>query len=437
MKDIILDLLGWGVTFEYLVECGLSKEVLYYVFNELELSLPDSFDSAGILPYTPETFSLPQQLVLTSSPLHEEEQHKLSLPTTHTVVDPKSKSITPPPAQATLSIPDSPVVADLHDMERQRRQELMARKAAVLASRKQKESVVSAFVNADVLQGSEHHSDEQRNSGPAVPDVDDFLNSLASVKNLEDPSAGLPSLQQVVIEEAIQVDSASIHEQPAQNPDVEDQAIEFSVPELVSADINMPVQARNFSEPPTFSSEPPPISVDSSVSAFSESSQSSEVTSSMFVPSAQRRGTKRPVASDFVDLEPTAKRHETVDREHINGHSKPVGITRKLTSGSGFQGIASRRCVIELSDSEDDEDNQAQNDAEQPLVAWRDHRHKPSSNAPSPTPSRPLSSAAASPGALAEKEAEIRKMREMIARREERLRKLAVSFLLFIAISMP
>lgn len=36
-KEIILDLLGWNVPPEYLINCGLTKEAIYYVFTELNL----------------------------------------------------------------------------------------------------------------------------------------------------------------------------------------------------------------------------------------------------------------------------------------------------------------------------------------------------------------------------------------------------------------
>ena len=52
-KDIVLDLLGWGVAPEYLVDCGFSREIVYYVFSELNLRLPSNFDATGILPYPP------------------------------------------------------------------------------------------------------------------------------------------------------------------------------------------------------------------------------------------------------------------------------------------------------------------------------------------------------------------------------------------------
>lgn len=52
-KEAIFDLLGWGVPSEYLVDCGLSRQLLYYVFTELNLRLPSNLDIAGIRSYPP------------------------------------------------------------------------------------------------------------------------------------------------------------------------------------------------------------------------------------------------------------------------------------------------------------------------------------------------------------------------------------------------
>ena len=41
-KVLILDLLGWGVPPEYLVQRGISLALLYTVFTDLRLQLPDS-----------------------------------------------------------------------------------------------------------------------------------------------------------------------------------------------------------------------------------------------------------------------------------------------------------------------------------------------------------------------------------------------------------
>ena len=52
-KEVILDILGYGVPPEYLIDCGLSREIIYYVFTELNLRLPNNLDVVGIPPYPP------------------------------------------------------------------------------------------------------------------------------------------------------------------------------------------------------------------------------------------------------------------------------------------------------------------------------------------------------------------------------------------------
>ncbi|KAG8219123.1 hypothetical protein J3R82DRAFT_4976 [Butyriboletus roseoflavus] len=41
-KSLVLDLLGWGVTPEYLIEFGLSPGAVYKVFTDLQLRLPST-----------------------------------------------------------------------------------------------------------------------------------------------------------------------------------------------------------------------------------------------------------------------------------------------------------------------------------------------------------------------------------------------------------
>ncbi|KAF8550225.1 hypothetical protein OG21DRAFT_1514285 [Imleria badia] len=49
-KSLVLDLLGWGVTPEYLVECGLSAGAIYKIFTDLQLRLPSNLESVVSTP---------------------------------------------------------------------------------------------------------------------------------------------------------------------------------------------------------------------------------------------------------------------------------------------------------------------------------------------------------------------------------------------------
>ncbi|KAF8241144.1 hypothetical protein L208DRAFT_1383604 [Tricholoma matsutake] len=46
-KSIVLDLLGWGVAPEYLIECGVSSQAIYKIFTDLHLRLPTNLSYFG------------------------------------------------------------------------------------------------------------------------------------------------------------------------------------------------------------------------------------------------------------------------------------------------------------------------------------------------------------------------------------------------------
>ncbi|KAG1755290.1 uncharacterized protein EDB91DRAFT_285327 [Suillus paluster] len=52
-KNLVLDLLGWGVSPEYLVEAGVSAGVLYRVFTDLNLRLPTNLVISPTRPSLP------------------------------------------------------------------------------------------------------------------------------------------------------------------------------------------------------------------------------------------------------------------------------------------------------------------------------------------------------------------------------------------------
>lgn len=419
VKVIVLDLLGWGIDFKYLLESGINKSLLYYVFNELNLRLPDDFDMAGIILYTPEAMAQAQQQASASMappPAHNSS----SLPVDIGLLPKPSLSsrlTTPPPTSVLTQAMGSPVDSDLHDMERRRRQELVARKAAAQASRKPKRSDNGKMF---VITTSDGAKENDTNSLIPAESVDDFLNSLGPVQNLK----------------------LSIADNTHPPPETKDDMEVDSTPEqkeLIESDPEKAIQRRafsdrSFSEPPPPSTEAPPTSVSSTSTIFSP-------VTSTFVPNAEapppariqpvRRGTKRPVASDFVDFDSPPRKHDSFRHtERTNGNSQLNAIPRRLPTRTSFHNIgASRRCVIELSDSEEEDGPQssAQQLYEESARQGKElNRQGRQSLYPSPAPFK--ASDAMSPAALAQKESEIRKMRELIAQREEetRLRKLAV-----------
>lgn len=343
-KDIILDLLGWSVPPEYLLNCGISREIIYYVFNELNLRLPDNLDTTGLVPYLPSDTSSDSKLP----------------------VDPDSP-------QAHVSQSDAPATGNLHDMERQRRQELLARKA-VQASRKSKNAPSS-----DSLQ------DVEMSTVPTET-VDDFLNSIEPTPD----------------------GSQTEHTMNADD-----------VPGLQGSRYAADQDVPPFSASPLSSSfshaEPPPTSAETV-----DDDQLSQA------QSLHRRGTKRPVAADFVDSDAI--------RLHANGLS-PQRLVRRKTGGSFASVSTMRRCVIDLSDSEGDNEDIIMHD-----IRNEPERYESGYSSPVPTmipvldvpavPTPPPLQRTNSPAILLEKEKEIIKMRQLIAQREQnsRAKKLTVGF---------
>lgn len=412
--------------FNYLLESGINKSLLYYVFNELNLRLPDSFDMSDIATYTPQTF-----IRYAALPLQHNGQVSTSL---ESLAKPSlsSRLTTPPPISDAVALIDRVTVSNLSDMERSRRQELLARKA-VQASRKQSRPDArhnSPPVRTTDVPGSrvEKQSDatistDNDNPIARIPSdsVDDFLNSLGPVHDLNSSFNRIPFKSMVTSEN---------HDGMDVDQTVEYGEAENTLEELTSSD-------RSFSEPPPPSTEPPPTSVSSVSTTFSTVPTAAPASkSSIFLPAPipARRATKRPVASDFVDFD-SSTRKQDAERppSRSNGHGQPTVIPRRSLTTSFHNVGALRRCVIDLSDSEDDDvlypaDQQPNPHYSEDITRQRrelNRQGKPGVHA-TPTPFKP--SDTIPPDVLAEKESQIRKMRELIAKREEetRLRKLAV-----------
>ncbi|RXW24440.1 hypothetical protein EST38_g1425 [Candolleomyces aberdarensis] len=378
-KDLFLELLGWGVDPEYLVEAGLTRELIYYAFTELNLRLPNNLDMTGLLPYNPETvksfsFIEPDP----SSPASLKEPSPFPSDTPDTGKPSHGDQVAAVPAQG-----------DLHDIEMLRRQELIARKA-VQASRKAKKA----------------------NTNPVVADVpsetvDDFLNSIM-------PAAAevVPSSPHVPASPSPLAESSSERPTPSVSP---------PSPTLAEGKPN--------STPPL---EAPPLSTESVTLTFDSAMRlSPDSSSGDSTPTHQnpnRRGTKRPVASDFVDWDGSSRpvgRSNSYDvTPHPHHHH-----TRRKTGTTSFVSVP-MRCVIDLSDSETDEDDETATRPTTSKVIFA----LPSNGAPTPNRFRPVPKSASStgtttPSTLEETEREIERMKQLIAERTRRqnLKKLAAA----------
>lgn len=432
-KDIILDLLGWGVPPDYLVNCGLSREIVYYVFIELNLRLPDDFDRSGLLPplpyaYThasPEPMSPPTSSRdpsrvrgIPSSKRSGGDPHP-SLPKRPTAPQgtPSSADETPlsvtaapfVPSASLSAIPmqseDAPATPSLIDMEQQRRQELLARKA-VLASRKKLNIAIAPSSSVVPTKEAKEAKETTPTSTVAPAAVDDFLKSIPPVNG---NAAGKASST------------------PADSDDRMD--VDDQIPGLSAGDASSTSQLPGSSELRSMSAEPassaivifpaPPSESEGSVRSTSternvnpmDNSSSGSGTPQPH-SAGSRRGTKRPVAADFEDMDA---------HSHTRHHHHPQLPHHKFGRRThSFAGIThSRRFVIDLSDSEEEVEETV--NGHRPLVSQQPSRPPTRLGAsPSLRASGVVSllGEPAAPAALAEKEQEIKRMRELIARRE-------------------
>ncbi|KAH9933226.1 uncharacterized protein BXZ73DRAFT_101185 [Epithele typhae] len=423
-KDIVLDLLGWGVPPEYLVNCGLSREIIYYVFVELNLRLPNNLNATGLSPY------IPSPRVPTSP------SHRPSIVS----APPKSPPVTEPSrslsASATPFVPSTgqnetaTSSTSLNDMEQQRRAELLARKA-VLASRKlkQQNSVLynSAASFPPTSTPTPPANDQEAPVVVPTKAVEDFLSTI-------EPSAPHSNGTRSV---------TPPHASPSRTFSTDFMDVD-EVPGLSGGITEYTPIARPIRGPPRSPTEP--LSSVSATSGYSyqpggdsytvdgalsyDSIDDSDAIPGLFqdrAPSEEltRRGTKRPVASDFVDMEAAGPSHGQV-WDPDTDFRRP---TRRRKHNS-FAGLTQRRCVIDLSDNEDDGEGSTPTSSEIP--SGRDSQG-PAAVTPqasliaTPTVTASSTPAAMSSFALEAKEEQIRQMKEMIARREQiKLRKLAM-----------
>ncbi|KAF8272201.1 hypothetical protein EI94DRAFT_380519 [Lactarius quietus] len=141
-KEVILDILGYGVPPEYLIDCGLSREIIYYVFTELNLRLPNNLDIVGLPPYPPppdmiasillsqSSYSLPSASledsnVVDDAAVRGSPEHLAFSPRPPAPHDPDRSFQAPAPATDEASTSASPLArseSTLAAMERQRKQ---------------------------------------------------------------------------------------------------------------------------------------------------------------------------------------------------------------------------------------------------------------------------------------------------------------------------
>lgn len=457
VKELILDLLGWGVSPEYLVDCGLTREAVFYAFSELNLRLPSNLDVSGLCPFpsfpsaqsrgisshsqnwtSSDTPPLVPKLDRPAAPAEVARRPSVS----HTL---PPKPIAAPVSPTSSTFPSSNGATsgpNLSDMEAQRRQELLARKA-VLASRRKKpvsSTAISKSFDPSAMNDQPDAPNEEPMRLVSSDTVDSFLNSmLGSASTLPAASAThSPEIPAVAHRAADltrspstslidfdQVDPSSsmthaygVPESGMELPGVPNERV------VVDFSSQRPVIDRRGSG----SSGNTPLQSSFSTTPASSRRSTTPNTTASYITANAKRGTKRPVAMDFVDEGPMS--------------SGPVALhhsRRKPTSFAGLSQNIARKCVIEFSDSEDDGDEGTSfkfqdanpsitvrepiaNRSETPTIRPPSARIPNSATTPAASPKTPE----IAPSSLLEKEEQIKRMREMIQNRErERLRRLA------------
>ncbi|TFK40857.1 hypothetical protein BDQ12DRAFT_470150 [Crucibulum laeve] len=441
-KDLVLDLLGWGVPPEYLVDCGLTREMVYYVFSELNLRLPQNLNITGLIPYTPELLMMitSQQLSVTPTPTPTRQEvpsllQRLQLGS-HLPIPPQREE-TPPRASGNDfpgSVQTSPT-GDLHDMERQRRQELLARKA-VQASRKTKQtpaSTDSTPTSAIPRQPSEppRSTDNQNfeTTSPVPTElVEDFLKTIGSIQSQSSSAQSKVSTPEPPHQ--FNIDAMDVDEIPGLGMARHSASVSrtSSLPDVDHDSLaHRPIYADHIVISPSTLSHPP---TSSASSAFAHTSTS---TTKMSIDYSSNPGTdhqessstfgiqqrRRPVASDFVDFDSMPRSATTTN----NGYSSSYARYARKDAGANFSNVAMKRCVIDLSDSEGEDDEHHTRDAKR---AKSRGYASPAPSVPNPGSTSgwatPPMQGSMTPAVLAEKELEIQRMKEMILQKEKQQR---------------
>jgi len=477
-KDIVLDLLGWGVPPEYLLECGLSRHAVFYVFSELNLRLPSNLDTSGLIPYpTPEMLALmPVSPSLSARSLHSSPSTmpppsaipaRVSLAERMSVERVDTRMSSPDPSPLIKTEPSSPSSVDLSNshsllaIEQQRRQELLARKAAI-ASRRARQDSLGFFVPS---------RDQVMDMG-AVPaqSVDDFLKTIEPVPHLDTGdndndnrgsfvcTTSFSSLERTDVDDLIPGLNGASRDTSTSSASHSSSQYKSCSSTTIDTDLHSPVSLPSGSADNAGSTSngtergPATSAAVAGSDSLTPTHQGNQSYAILDGDSGypQRRGMKRPVAADFVDFDsgpgPSRGHGSSSSNGYSNGgpYANPLS-KRKAGSFAGIGGM--RRCVIELSDSEDDGDSQVRGDhvgnsdtrEYSPAVTTAFTARVPSRLTSTPTmPSSLVSSGvtngctgqpfptATTTNALAEKEEEIKRMRQLIAEREElRSKKLA------------
>lgn len=359
-KVIILDILGWGVPSQYLLDCGISPLAIVVCLSDLRLRIPRDLEFL--------IRDAEQHVVTASQQLHGGYN-----------ANGKTLSAQAPPfvPQRTNIVPQTPPPAtpptDLDNIEQQRKQELLARRAVLQSMKKPKGLPLSAsLADSDVAYSSPRGYQENGHvSVPHVPEpdaVDAFLDGLMAGgggddANMEDGQSN----DQMEVEQAL---VATTPEQVDEEPTPPPLAESFNPPPQLSAGYNM---SSTLNAAPSYSQSAG--SFTGGVNGWdSGPSASSATTPRALTPSTNtphfhqqlqagplRKNTKRPVAADFVEYNTSqdsgpvpAQLRAAPTRSYTSESATSNGFNRRRHLGP----IMQQRLVIDLSDDEGSTDGE-------------------------------------------------------------------------------
>ncbi|TCD63243.1 hypothetical protein EIP91_005799 [Steccherinum ochraceum] len=419
VKELILEILGWGVPPDYLVKCGISREVVYYTFLDLKLKLPENVDTSDLPPL--------EELVARASAFMSRRTASPAIqhtarpqPTSHNRLQSPAPIDVPRTTLSPSAQPFVPVATgnnakpDLLDMEQQRRQQLRARKVAQ-ASRKAKHATSPDSTPQMHPEAAVFSQAEQSLSALPHVAVDDFLNSIEPAKVISREGSRAPvsrvgSLDEMEVDgpPGLSIASAPFPASAQAGGDLARFSTQQDIAILTTTGPTISTHAHRFS--PTALQRTDTV-------ASGSSSSSGSTTPPVGAPhiANPRRGAKRPVAADFADMDPGPSRavngHNGIpvhNHHHHHPHPHHHGHGKKKPAMFAAVSTKHRRMVIDLTDSEDDEDGA---DSGSKLRAGS---HQPSQASVAPPPN--------AQNQLVEREREIQALKDRIARKQLEVR---------------
>ncbi|KAL5635773.1 hypothetical protein ACGC1H_004548 [Rhizoctonia solani] len=394
-KHLILDLLGLGVTPEYLVDCGVSSQCLAVCFYELNLRFPLNLDRRQInLPpfydldkhmkdsqrreqiiRQRDRGRLPSKLAPAATTTEDSELPHVGKSLSPVPPSSREKSVlidSSPQVRLDMSIsqggvteisgshltntaqPPSPKGTDISLMEDQKRMELLARKAAMDSITKKRAAKNSGLAS---------NSPEQSVAQPhplEIKDVESAVDALLASVRMNSESSNHSedrSSKECEVESTSSGERLTDYDSDAMVEDeLETRSPSPSDPGVIDELMDTPDSERNATPEPILSNTPAPISSPKpSLSRVrfhapdpSRSSSLPVQHAPIAVPVVARRS--RPIALDFIDQAPP--RPASASRA---GPERTTLLKRKRSFVD--PAIWPKRIVIDL-DSSDEEDDQ-------------------------------------------------------------------------------